>query len=117
VLNRHHLSGPSHSALDLIIHKKDSELLCQLVKLLMEFRRRDDIAALSLNGFDENGGHFLRRDAPLEEILSDPIDTGSAATGVLPMVIRATIAVGVRNMGDPGDEWIKSPLVNHFAGR
>src|SRR3972149_5352138 len=83
----------------------------------MKFRRGNDIPPFALNGFKKNSRHFLGRDTPLKEIFSNPTDTGSAATGILPMMIRTAVAIGVRNMGDPGDERGKPPFVDHFACR
>jgi hypothetical protein len=82
----------------------------------MKFWRRDNIATFALNGLNKNGCHFFGRDTPFKEVFTDPIDTGSTATGILPVMIRTAVTIGVRNMGHPRDEWVKSLFVNYFAG-
>jgi hypothetical protein len=63
----------------------------------------DNVASLALNGFDKDGRHFLRRDTPFKEVFTNPIDTGSAATRILAVMIRTTVAISIRDMGYPGD--------------
>jgi hypothetical protein len=70
----------------------------------MKLWRRDHVAAFALNGFDKDGGHFLGRDTPFKEIFTNPIHTGSAATGILLMMIRTAVTIGIRNVGDPRDK-------------
>jgi hypothetical protein len=81
----------------------------------MKFWRRNDITAFSLNGFNKDGSHLLWRDTPLEEVFTDPIDTGSTATGILQMMIRTAVTIGIRDMGHPRNERGEPFLVNHFA--
>jgi hypothetical protein len=82
----------------------------------MKFWRRDDIAAFALNGLYKDGSHFLRRNAPFEEVFTNPFDTGDAATGILLMMIRTAVTIGIRNMGHPRDERGEPLFMNYFAG-
>jgi len=67
----------------------------------MKFWRRFNLAPFTLNRFDEDVSHFLRRDASLEEVFMNPINTGNTATGILLMRIGTAVAISVRNMSDP----------------
>jgi hypothetical protein len=69
-----------------------------------------------LDGFYKDGRHLLRRKAPFEEVFTNPFNTGSAATGILLMMIRTAVTIGIRDMGDPGDKRGESLFMNHFAG-
>jgi hypothetical protein len=82
----------------------------------MKFWRRHHIAPFALNGFNEDGSHFLRGNAPFEEVFTNPFDTGNAATGILLMMIRTAVTIGIRNMSHPGDKRRESLFMNHFAG-
>src|SRR5512139_463990 len=117
MFNRHHLSCPSHPALNLIIHKENSKLLGQFIKPPMKFWRRHDIAAFTLDRFNKDGRHLLRRKTPFEEIFTNPLNTGSTTTGILLMMIRTAVTIGIRNMSDPRDKRGEPLFMNHFAGR
>jgi hypothetical protein len=82
----------------------------------MKFWRRDYIASFTLNGLNENGRYFLRGDTSFKEVFPNPIHTGNTATRILPLMIRAAIAIGIRDMSHPGDQRREPFLVNHFAG-
>jgi hypothetical protein len=86
------------------------------MKPLMKFWRRNNIAPFALNRFDKDGSHFLRRDAPLEEVFTNPINTGNTTTGILLMMIRTTVAISIRDMSDPWNERRESLFVYRFAG-
>jgi hypothetical protein len=82
----------------------------------MEFWWRHDIAAFTLDRFNKDGRHLLRRKTPFKEVFTNPFNTGSAATGILLMMIRTAVTISIRNMGDPGDKWGESLFMNYFAG-
>jgi hypothetical protein len=82
----------------------------------MKFWRRYHIASFALNGFNKDGSYFLRRNAPFEEVLTNPIHTGNTATGILLMMIRATVTIRIGDMSHSRDKWRESLLVNHFTG-
>jgi hypothetical protein len=82
----------------------------------MKFWRRNDIAPFALNGFNKNGRHFLGRDTPFKKIFTNPIDAGSAATRILPVMIRTAVTIGVRDMGHPRDKRGEPFFMNRFAG-
>jgi hypothetical protein len=82
----------------------------------MKFWGRYHIAPFALNGFNEDGSHFLRRNAPFKEVFTNPIHAGNTATRILLMMIRAAITIGIRDMSHSRDKWRESLLVNHFTG-
>jgi hypothetical protein len=82
----------------------------------MKFWWRHNVAPFTLNWFDKDGSYFLGRDTPLEEVFTNPVNTGYTATRISLMMIRTAVAISVRDMSDPWDEGRESLLVNRFAG-
>src|SRR5438552_17064376 len=66
VFEREHLAGAAHTGLDFIRNQENAVLARDLLELRKKIRRRDDVAALTLNGFDEDRRDFARIDGRLE---------------------------------------------------
>src|SRR5436309_16044481 len=70
MFEREHLAGAAHTALDLIRNQENAVLSRDLLELGTKIRRRDDVAALSLNGLDDDRRDFARIDGrPENDIL------------------------------------------------
>ena len=70
VFEREHLAGAAHTALDFIRNQENAVLSRDLLELRKKIRRRDDVAALTLNGFDDDRRDFARIDGrPENDIL------------------------------------------------
>jgi hypothetical protein len=70
----------------------------------MKFWWRHHIATFALNGFNEDGSHFLRRNAPFKEVFTNPIHTGNTATRILLMMIRTAVTIRIGDMSHPRDK-------------
>ncbi len=62
VLEAPHLARPCEAGLDLVEDEQDAVLIGQASQALEEARRRRTVAALALDGLDEDGCHVLWRD-------------------------------------------------------
>jgi hypothetical protein len=82
----------------------------------MEIWWRDNITTLALNRLNEDSRYLFWRNTSFEEILSNPIDTSTPTDRMRSLMIRTTVAVGIRHMGDSGNKRRESLLVDHFAG-
>jgi hypothetical protein len=83
----------------------------------MEIRRRDNITTLALNRFNEDSRDLFWRNTSFEKILPNPIDASTPTDRIRSLMIRTTVAVGIRHMGDSGNKRRESLLVNDLAGR
>src|SRR5262249_22514943 len=67
VFEREHLAGAAHAALDFIRNQENAVLACDLLELRKKIQRRDDVAALTLNGLDDDRRDFARIDRRFED--------------------------------------------------
>src|SRR5213593_2488647 len=63
MFEREHLPGATHTALDFVGNQENAVLAGDLLELWKKIRRRNDIAAFALNGFDHNRRNFTRIDS------------------------------------------------------
>ena len=110
-----HLAGPPHARLHFVGNIKDAVLVGDVKKLLMEFRRRHDIAPLPLDGFDKDGGNLLRGNSGAKKRVLDPVHAGRF-TGRITEPVRAAIAIRIRDVGDSRHQGIIVFLLNRLAG-
>jgi hypothetical protein len=73
VLDREHLPGAAEPRLDLVDDEQDPVLVAQVAQARHELLRRDVVAALALDGLDEDRRHVLRRaDLPEDPLPEEP---------------------------------------------
>ena len=105
VLDGPPLAGAAGAGLHFIGDEEDAVLVADAAQFLHEDGGSDDVAALALDGLDEDGGDFFGRERGLEELL---FDVAGAAEGEGFFFLRAAgtaaIGVGVADVGDAGDE-------------
>src|SRR2546427_2024509 len=90
-------SSPSHPSLHLIIDHQNPILVQQLPQPLEIFWRRNNVSALSLNGFDEERRNILRRQILVYDLLLYEVDTVHVAFWVSHLE-RASVAVREGNV-------------------
>lgn len=74
MLHGEHAACAAHAGLNLVGHEQHAVLVAQLPQGRQETRRRNVVAAFALDGFDKNGGHFVRRRDPLQDRVFDLAD-------------------------------------------
>src|SRR5437762_2077999 len=72
VFTRPHLPGAAHAALHLVADEQDAVAIADRAQVLQVARRRDDVAALSLDRLDENRRDAVGRHLLGEQLLFDP---------------------------------------------
>ncbi len=77
MLHRQEASGPAHARLHLVGDQQDSVFAGELAKARQEVFRRDEVAALALDGFDEDRGHAVGGRDSGEELF----DSGDGLVG------------------------------------
>ena len=70
VLAGPHLSGAPDAALHLVRHQQDAVPVAERAQVAQPSRRRDDVAAFSLNRLDEDGGDVARVEVAGEQLFS-----------------------------------------------
>ena len=87
-------------------------LVADAAQLLHEDGGSDDVAALALDGLEEDGGDLFRREDGLEELL---FDVAGAAEGegffFLRTAAASAIGVGIADVSDAGDEGGEAALL------
>ena len=84
VLRGEHPAGPAHAGLHFVDDEQDAVLRRQLAQPLQERRRRDEVAALALDGLDDDGRDFVGRDEVREELILDEREALRRAGVALP---------------------------------
>ena len=108
------LSCPSDSALDFVVHEKNSVFLETAEELPEVVIWGYHVASLSLNRLDEKGCDFFWRDVLVKELLLDEIDAGEAAVRILQLQ-GAPVTVGVWNVVNTGKKRRKTLHLGRFA--
>src|SRR2546425_6182853 len=90
-------SSPSHPSLHLIIDHQNPILVQQLPQSLEVFWRRNNVSALALDGFDEEGGNIFGREILVQDLLLNKVDTIHIAFRISHLE-WASVAVGEGNM-------------------
>jgi len=114
VLHSEHLSGAAHAGLYLIGHIENSVLFSRFLKLQVEFWRRHNISSLTLDRFYKNGRNLFRRHGGTEEGILHPPHTLSSAIRI-GQIVRASVTIGIRDMGNSGYKWIVMLLLDYFT--
>jgi hypothetical protein len=84
VLDRPPATGAAKAGLDLIGDEEDPVLVAQLAEALQEGSGRREVAALTLDRFDDDCRHIRRGDLPAEDRPAQVLELGGAvAAGVL----------------------------------
>jgi hypothetical protein len=101
--------------LNLVGDVKDPELLCQTIEPSMKIGGRHDVAPFPLDRFNKDGCYLIWRNASFEKVFANPIDASTTAHWIGALMIRAAVAISVRDVGDPGHERGESLFVNHLT--
>ncbi len=116
MLDRPPLAGAAHPALDLVGDEQDIVLIAKFAQGGEEAGGRDDIAALALDGLDQDAGDLVGWDDMTEDLVLDVADDG--LTVILPRLPVQDGAVGVGEGGvdDAVHERVKAAVVGGLAG-
>src|SRR2546422_1064478 len=114
VFNPEPAPSPSHPGLHLIVDHQDSILVQQFSEPLEIFRRRYNIAALSLDRFDEECGDIFRWKILVKDLFLDEIDAVHVTLGIGHFE-RASVAVGEGNVGVAWNHWEEVSTLDGLA--
>ena len=109
------LPGSASPRLNFISNEKDLEFPGKISQSRQEFRGRDDITPLSLDGFDNDGSNILRGDDLLKEDVADIGYTIILACVILE-VKRTSVAIGIMGEVNLGKVWTHEFPVSDLAG-
>src|SRR5215469_1839668 len=105
MLNGPPLSCAPSAGLHLVGNEQDPILVADAAEFLQEDGWGDDIAAFSLDRFDEDCGYFLRSQCCLEEFLFDVTRTAEREFFFILLTAATTaVGIGITHMRDSGDE-------------
>ena len=112
VLDGPPLAGAAGAGLDLVGDEEDAVTVADLTQFLHEDGGRDDVAALALDGLDEDGGNLLGGEDGFEELFFN-VAGAAEGEGVFKLLLAganlraagaAAVGVGVADVGDAGDQ-------------
>ncbi len=116
VLNGEPLPRPPHPRLHLVGHEEDAVPVTELAQSPMPTIGGDDVAALALHWFDEDGSHLVGRDEALKQNVLDVVYAGDVAAGVR-QVEGAAVTVAIGHVGDLAQHGGEASALDSFAGR
>ena len=100
VLNGPPLAGAARARLDFVRHQQDAVAIANAPELLHEYRRSDHVSAFTLNGLDEDRGHFLGRQSRLEQFFFDEARAAQRkGFRFLPATHASAIHIGIAHVG------------------
>ena len=110
VLDGPPLAGAADAALDFVGDQQNAVLVADAAQLLHEDRGSDHVSAFALDGLNEDGGDFLRRQNRLEEFVFDEARTSECERfGILRAAFAAAINIGITNMSDARNQRGEAP--------
>src|SRR5262249_55658861 len=114
VLAGKHLAGAPYSRLHFIEYEQDAMPVTQIAQALQKAVRWHEIAALALDGLDQDGRHLAGRYVAREEHVLDVVEH---RTALIDARKQRTVEVGIRNVSHTRHGRKEAGLLSIFAGR